>query len=57
MLWTQNLVVVPAYARSFDFYQKIFTVLIKSSDFADDVIIISVFGGFLEAPEKTFTVT
>ena len=27
MLWTRNLVVLPTYIRSFDFHQKIFTIV------------------------------
>ena len=57
MLWTRNLAVIPNYARSFDFPQKIFTIMITSSDFADDVFRIGVYGEFLETPEKIFTVT
>ena len=46
------MVVLPIYIRSFDFHQKIFTIVMTSSDFADDVITIGVFDGFLGAPGK-----
>ena len=51
------MVVLPTYIRSFDFHQKIFTIVMTSSDFADDVITIGVFDGLLGAPRKIFTVT
>ena len=45
------------FHKSFRFPSKKFTIVMTSSDFADDVIIVGVFDGFLGAPGKMFTVT
>ena len=37
-LYSWNLIVVTAIIRTFDFHQKNFTTLMRSSNFADDVI-------------------
>ena len=57
LLWSWNLVVLTTIIRTFDFHQKNFTIVMTSSDFADDVIKIGVFDGFSGVPGKNCAVT
>ena len=45
------------FHKNFRFPSRKFIIVMTSSDFSDDVIIVGVFDGFLGAPGKIFTVT